>query len=220
MQLNATASVPGTFVYTPAAGTVLAAGTHTLGVTFTPTDTTRYTAATASTTLVVTAPATPPRTTPTVSWRTPQPIAAGTPLGRWQLNATAGVPGTFVYAPAAGTVLAEGSYTLTVTFTPVDTSLYTTATASVTLTVNPPVFRLTVLRPTGGTISAAGITCGTGGTDCTETASAAVWLALVVTPAPGYTFTGWTGDCTGSEPIYALYLGGTRTCSATFTAGR
>ena len=36
-QLNATASVPGTFDYSPDVGTVLGAGSHTLGVTFTPT---------------------------------------------------------------------------------------------------------------------------------------------------------------------------------------
>ena len=37
-QLNATASVEGTFVYTPGPGYVLPVGTHTLWVTFTPAD--------------------------------------------------------------------------------------------------------------------------------------------------------------------------------------
>lgn len=37
-QLNAVASVPGSFTYTPAIGTVLQVGTHTLHVDFTPTD--------------------------------------------------------------------------------------------------------------------------------------------------------------------------------------
>ena len=47
-QLDATANVAGTFVYTPASGTVLNAGNdQTLSVTFTPTDTTDYTTATA-----------------------------------------------------------------------------------------------------------------------------------------------------------------------------
>jgi uncharacterized repeat protein (TIGR01451 family) len=41
-QLNATANVPGTFTYTPPAGTVLGKGTHTLHVDFTPTDTVNY----------------------------------------------------------------------------------------------------------------------------------------------------------------------------------
>ncbi|MBA3468866.1 MAG: hypothetical protein H0T53_04390, partial [Herpetosiphonaceae bacterium] len=52
-QLNATASVAGTFSYTPAAGTVLAVGTHPLSVTFTPTASTNYTSATQTVTLVV-----------------------------------------------------------------------------------------------------------------------------------------------------------------------
>ena len=46
-QLNASTSIPGTFGYTPAAGTILGAGGgQTLSVTFTPTDTVDYTAAT------------------------------------------------------------------------------------------------------------------------------------------------------------------------------
>ncbi len=48
-QLNATTTVPGTFVYTPIGGTVLSAGAaQTLSVTFTPTDAANYTPATAS----------------------------------------------------------------------------------------------------------------------------------------------------------------------------
>ena len=58
-QLDATAtgvtgtSLAGSFVYAPAAGTTLTAGTHSLAVTFTPTDSTDYTAATAQVTLQV-----------------------------------------------------------------------------------------------------------------------------------------------------------------------
>jgi len=43
---------------------------------------------------------------------------------------------SFVYTPAAGTVLTAGSQTLSVTFTPTDTTDYTAATSSVTLAVN------------------------------------------------------------------------------------
>ena len=53
-----------------------------------------------------------------------------------QLNATASVPGSFVYTPAAGAVLGAGSQTLSVTFTPTDGVDYTTATTTVPLTVN------------------------------------------------------------------------------------
>lgn len=41
-QLNATSPTPGSFVYTPALGTILPAGLQTLSVTFTPTDTVDY----------------------------------------------------------------------------------------------------------------------------------------------------------------------------------
>jgi hypothetical protein len=48
VQLNATASTPGSFVYTPPVGTVLPVGNgQALSVTFTPTDTTDFTNATA-----------------------------------------------------------------------------------------------------------------------------------------------------------------------------
>ena len=59
-------------------------------------------------------------------------------LGATQLNATAsaGVAGTFVYAPASGTLLAAGAgQTLSVTFTPDDTATYDIATATVTIDV-------------------------------------------------------------------------------------
>src|SRR6202000_40978 len=52
-QLNATASVGGTFSYSPAAGTILSGGPHTLTATSTPPDTTDYTTATASVQIVV-----------------------------------------------------------------------------------------------------------------------------------------------------------------------
>jgi len=52
-QLNAVASVPGTFAYKPAPGTVPTAGTQTLSVTFTPADTAQYNQVTGSAALVV-----------------------------------------------------------------------------------------------------------------------------------------------------------------------
>jgi hypothetical protein len=52
-QLDATASVSGNFAYTPAAGTVPLAGTQTLSVTFTPTDSMNYTSVTATVPLTV-----------------------------------------------------------------------------------------------------------------------------------------------------------------------
>src|SRR5581483_1085173 len=51
-------------------------------------------------------------------------------------DATASVPGTFVYTPPASTVLAAGTQTLSVAFTPTDSGNYNNASASVSITVN------------------------------------------------------------------------------------
>jgi hypothetical protein len=129
-QLNATADVPGTFSYTPAAGTVLNAGAQTLTATFTPTDTSAS-PATATVQLTVS------QANPIITWPTPTAIQQGTALSSKQLDATASVPGTFSYNPAAGTLPAMGIQTLTATFTPSDTSNYASTKATNSLTVFP-----------------------------------------------------------------------------------
>jgi len=147
-QLNATANVAGTFSYSPAPGAVLAAGSQTLTVTFTATDTTDYTTATDSVTLIVN------QATPAITWNAPAAIDYGTSLSATQLNATSTVTGSFSYSPAAGTVLPGGSQALTVTFTPTDTTDYSATTASEILTVNPVTPAITWATP-------AAITYGT-----------------------------------------------------------
>ncbi len=247
-QLDATASVPGTFTYSPAAGTVLKAGTDTLSVIFTPADTTDYTIATDETTIVVA------QATPTLTWASPAGIvygaaltatqldatanvagtfayspAAGTvpgagsqdPLGDlhpyrhhrlydrhrrhhdrrgagdaddhlagsrehrvWdgadgaQLDATASVAGTFAYSPAAGTVLGAGSQTLSVTFTPTDTTDYKTATAGTTIAVAQATPTITWARP-------AGIVYGTALTASQLDATSTVAGTFAYSPAAG-----------------------------------
>ena len=128
VQLNAKASVPGDFIYTPGAGYVLPAGMHTLWVTFNPADSEDSPVQSAVTIEVS-------RATPVISWPAPPVIACGTALSATQLNATATVPGTFEYTPAAGEVLAPGTHTLSVTFTPANPANYETARASVVATV-------------------------------------------------------------------------------------
>ena len=171
-QLNATASVAGTFSYTPAAGTVPAAGTDTLSVTFTPTDATDYTTATKTVSIVV------GQATPVITWANPAAITYGTSLSATQLNATASVPGTFVYSPAAGTVPLAGTDTLSVTFTPTDATDYTTATKSVSIVVTPPAPVITWANP-------AAITYGTPLSATQLNATASVAGTFAYSPAAG-----------------------------------
>jgi len=82
------------------------------------------------------------KATPTITWNNPADIAPGVPLGTAQLNATASVPGTFVYTPLAGTVLPIGNaQPVSVAFAATDSVDYNSAAASVTINVKsaPPV---------------------------------------------------------------------------------
>jgi sugar lactone lactonase YvrE len=128
-QLDASSTVAGIIAYTPASGTVLTAGTQTLSVTLTPTDTTDYTNATAMVSLTVN------QATPTIRWTTPAAITYGTALSATQLDASSTVYGSFAYTPASGTVLDGGSQTLSVTLTPNDSIDYATVTKTVSITV-------------------------------------------------------------------------------------
>ena len=191
-QLDASASVSGTLVYSPAAGTILTAGSQSLSVSFTPTDVVDYTTATDSVTITV------GQAKPTVTWATPATVAYGTALSSTQLDATGSVPGTFVYSPAAGAVPAGGTQTLSVTFTPADTTDYTTAKASVSLHV-------TASTPTIAWATPAAITYGTALTasqlDATATYNgSALAGTFVYSPAKGTVLTA-----------------GTQTLSVTFT---
>ena len=186
-QLDATSSVAGTFAYSPAAGTLLKAGSQTLSVTFTPTDSTDYATAKATVTLAV------DKATPTIKWATPAAIAYGTKLSATQLDATSSVAGTFAYSPAAGTVLKAGSQTLSVTFTPTDSTDYATAKATVTLTVDKATPTITWATP-------AAITYGTALSATQLDASSTVAGTFAYSPAAG-----------------TLLKAGTQTLSVTFT---
>ncbi len=101
------------------------------------------------------------KTTPVLSWANPAAITYGTPLCS-QLDAKASVAGTFAYSPAAGTVLSAGSgQTLSVTFTPTDTTDYTTATYTTTINVNQAPLTVTAANETmahGGAVPALAYT--------------------------------------------------------------
>ena len=159
-QLNATSSVPGTYTYTPPAGTVLSPGSGLpLTVDFTPNDPANYVSVARTVFINVTIGG---RLLPALQWNNPADITFGTALSSTQLNATATIPGTFTYTPPAGTVLSVGNdQPLTVNFFPSNTATYTNATRTVLLKVATPISRSRVrvayLIPTNRTAQASAV---------------------------------------------------------------
>jgi hypothetical protein len=75
-------------------------------------------------------------TSPVITWADPSAIVFGAPLSATQLDATGNVPGTFSYSPPLGAVLQAGNdQTLSVNFTPTDTTDYSSATDTVYIDV-------------------------------------------------------------------------------------
>ena len=126
------AAVAGTFIYTPAAGAVLPPGVgQNLSVTFAPTNPTDYNITSSSVSINV------DRATPAITWANPAGITYGTELSTAQLDATASVSGTFAYTPSLSTLLKAGTgQTLSVTFTPTDSTDYNTTSATAKINVD------------------------------------------------------------------------------------
>ena len=135
---NCVFSVDGTVVATHAvtngvatytSSSSLAAGDHTILASYVGDST--YAASSLSLTQTVN------QVTPVVTWSNPADITYGTALSGTQLNATSGgVAGTFAYTPASDTVLNAGtSQTLSVQFTPTDTTNFATPSAT-TVAIN------------------------------------------------------------------------------------
>ena len=150
-QLDATANVSGTFVYTPAAGKVLTAGLQSLSVKFTPTSTSDYTTVTDDVEVTVN----PVNTTTTITKNTPNPSNLGAavtvdfsvvqaitnstkPTGTVTVNASSGQSCTGTLSGGTGsckiTLNTAGSITLTASY-PGDANNNSSASAGVTQTV-------------------------------------------------------------------------------------
>ena len=145
-------------------------------------------AGTASGTLVI------GKATPVITWGAPADITYGTLLDGTQLNATASVPGTFVYTPAAGARLDAGAgQTLRVSFTPADIANYTTAAKEVTLNVGKASQAITFAALAGKTYGDAPFALS-----ATAVSGLAVAFELVSGPA---TLAGSTLTLTGAGTI-------------------
>ncbi len=133
-----TASVGGTFSWTTPT-TAPATGTSSQGVTFTATDAADYNTVAGSASVTVNKPV------PTVSaWPTASAITYGQTLASSTLSGgSAAVGGTFTWTTPT-IVPSGGTPSESVTFTPTDTTDYSTVAGSVSVTVNPAAPTVTV----------------------------------------------------------------------------
>jgi hypothetical protein len=153
-----------------------------------------------------------------------------TALDSSQLNATANVPGGFVYDPPVGTMLNAGTNKLTAVFTPNDTVNYTTATGAVSLVVTPAGLSVTANdagRAYGATnpvftVAYSGFVNGEGLTNSDVSgAPLLATLADTTSPVAAYAISNSVGSLTSTNYTFAL-ANGTLTvtqASLTITAG-
>lgn len=116
MQLNASSTVSGAMVYTPASGAVLTAGAQTLSVTLTPMDTTDYNTTATQTVSLLVNPA-----TPAVSWCVAPPASAAYNT-QFAVAAASNSMGAISYSTSGGCSNLGGAVTMTSGTTPCSVS--------------------------------------------------------------------------------------------------
>jgi hypothetical protein len=201
---NALSNGTGSYSFTTGA---LTAGVHTFTATYT--STSSYYPAGDSNVLTVNVS----KGSPVISWTTPAGITYGTALNGSQLDATANVPGSFSYSPAAGAVLNAGTQTLAANFTPTDATDYAAASATVSLTVSKAATTTGLSASTGNANLNASVTFTAtvnsgGGTPSGSVQFLSGTTVLNTATLSGHTAT-WTTTSlpAGTSTITAAYLG-------------
>lgn len=80
-----------------------------------------------------------------------------------------------------------------------------------------PLVKLSIEPAPNGVVTSAGIDCGPGRADCTETYESPGSVTLQATPLAGYRFVGWSGACNGGS-VTTVTVDRWRSCSAVFNA--
>jgi hypothetical protein len=143
--------VSGTFAWANPSFTPTA-GPSSQGVTFTPADTTDYATVTGSVSVTVNQVTPTISTLPTASAITyGQMVSSSTLSGGSASNGSTSIPGTFTFTTPSATPGA-GTSSQSVTFTPTDTTDYTTVTGTVNVTVNQAATTISTL-PTASAIT-------------------------------------------------------------------
>jgi hypothetical protein len=136
----------GIFAWTTPS-TIPSAGTASYSVTFTPTDTTDYTTATGTVSVTIA------KATPSISaWPVASGIAPGQTLASSTLTGGSSTPAGIFAWTTPSTIPSAGTASYSVTFTPTDTTDYTTVTGTVSVTVAKATPTITT-QPTASAIS-------------------------------------------------------------------
>ena len=163
-------------------------------------------------------------TRPTVTWPAPANIVYGTALGPTQLNASSPVPGTFVYSPSAGTLMNSGNgQTLTVIFTPTDSTSYTPVTTNVSISVLKAALTMTANNTNkiyGAAVPAFGASySGFVNGDSTNQLTSQAVLSTTATAASPVGLYSITPSGASSSNYTIAYVSGTLTISKAGTTG-
>ena len=130
-------------------------------------------------------------------------LASGSPI-RLQVRADPGFSFVaFTGDCENGTVTMTAPRTCGATFAPNSTPAPTPSTDRL----------LTIVKPQGGTIVSVGINCGSAGSECSTTHSNGTPVRLQARADSGYTFAGFTGDCSAAG---AVMMNAPRSCGASF----
>ena len=77
---------------------------------------------------------------------------------------------------------------------------------------------LSVVVTGSGSVSGGGINCGNGASVCSANLPTNSAVTLTAAPAPGASFAGWTGACTGKTPTCTVTMNAAKSVNANFTA--
>ena len=136
--------------------------------------------------------------------------------GEWSAQTVTG--GSDYNATQFAAFLVPVSYSISTSLT---AELYQNAVANVQVTRPLSAYPVNVaITGTGfSTVSSdvAGISCGYPNFDCSETYSAGSTVVLTASATPGYLFTGWSGDCSGTAPTCTLSVNAQKAVTANFT---
>lgn len=206
LELNAAASVPGAFVYSPPGGSVLDAGTNKLSAVFTPTDTAGYSSVTDNVSIIVMqAPLFVTAGSASRAYGTTNPVFSGSIVG---LQNGDNITGTYSCSATASSP--PGTYPIVPALVDPGNRL-----GNYSVTTNDGTLTIIVLYTVGVGASPAAGGSASGGGSFTNGSS----VTVAASPNPGYAFVNWTenGAQASTSASYTFTLTTNRTLTANFT---